>query len=100
MHGPANEARKQTESVSCTGAEPGLHKCRVDFGDGGNGCKLSESVVSVSCVHDSLAACPKGEVPWGGSCYSMHFEKKDFFAAQVKLQKATLPDLYSYIVSK
>ncbi len=38
-------------------------------------------MVSVTCVHDSFASCPVGEVPWGRSCYSVHFERRDFRSA-------------------
>ncbi len=49
---------------------------------GGGTCKPSQDVVSVTCVHDSFASCPEsGEVPWGGKCYSVHFEREDFRSA-------------------
>ena len=64
VHGPVSAARKLTESVSCSGRETGLEKCAVEYSSdaGGNGCKLDESVVAVTCVHDSLAVCEPGEV--------------------------------------
>ncbi len=42
--------------------------------------------MSVTCVHDSFAACPVGEVPWGGACYSVHFERADFDSAAAACQ--------------
>ncbi len=80
-----NEERKLTERVTCSGSESSLEKCRIDYTSSfvsNNDCKLSESVVSVTCVHDSLATCPPGEVPYGKSCYSVHFERADFHSAQ------------------
>lgn len=44
-------------------------------------------MVSVTCVHDSFAACPEGEVPWGGSCYSVHFDRLGFHEAQAACRR-------------
>jgi hypothetical protein len=59
-------------------------KCNVQYvsaRQSGSSCKLSEQVVSVTCLHDSFAACAEDEVPWGGSCYSLHFNLSDFHEA-------------------
>ena len=84
VNGPVDETRKLTEKVDCFGEEIGLEKCLVDYHTPSRPgrCKLEEEVVSVTCVHDTFAACPEGEVPWGGSCYSVHFDRMDFHSAQ------------------
>ena len=41
-------------------------------------CKSQESIVSVTCIHDSFALCEDKEVPWGSSCYSVHFNRSTF----------------------
>ena len=88
VHGPVSVARKLTESVACAdGRESGLEKCEVEYssrgGDNaGSGCKLDENVVSITCIHDSLAVCEPGEVPWKGFCYSVNFNRSSFVDAQ------------------
>ena len=85
VHGPVSAGRKLTERVACTGRETGLEKCAVEYsrgGSGGSGCKLDENVVSVTCVHDSLAVCEPGEVPWKGFCYSVNLNRSSFADAQ------------------
>ncbi len=58
MHGAVNGERKMTDSVECSGSETGLEKCRVRYSsDPAAGCKLEENIVSIKCVHDSLAVC-------------------------------------------
>ena len=86
VHGPVSAVRKLTERVACTGRETGLEKCAVEYSRAGNtdsGCKLNENVVSITCVHDSLAVCEPGEVPWKGFCYSVNFNRSSFAEAQV-----------------
>ena len=88
MHGPVNENRKLTEKIDCAGTETSLEKCAIQYSSSsgrfsrGKTCKLSEEIVSITCVTDSLASCPPGEVPWGGSCYSLHFNRSSFVEAQ------------------
>ena len=84
VHGPVSAARKLTERVACAGGEAGLEKCEVEYSDDdeSGGCKLDEDVVSVMCVHDSLAVCEPGEVPWNGLCYAVNFNRTSFSEAQ------------------
>ncbi|QQP49146.1 Serine protease 79, partial [Caligus rogercresseyi] len=86
VHGPINEERKITESVECSGEESSLEKCKIQYASSGNrwgSCKPSSNIVSITCVHDSLASCAKeGEVPWGDSCYSVHTKPANFNEAQ------------------
>ena len=82
VHGPVSQGRKLTERVDCSGRETGLEKCAVEYSNGDSGCKLEENVVSIHCVHDSLAVCDPGEVPWKGSCYSVNFNRSSFAEAQ------------------
>ena len=84
--------RKMTEFVNCDGRERGLEKCNIQYKSNSLGflqkqCKLAENVVSVTCVHDSFAHCPEGEIPWGKSCYSVHFNRSTFVEAQTTCQK-------------
>ena len=89
MHGPVSAERKLTESVACSGGETGLEKCAVEYSsDAGSGCKLDESVVAVTCVHDSLAVCEPGEVPWKGFCYSVNLTRASFSDAQDACRRA------------
>ena len=65
-----DEGRKLTEEVTCSGQENRVEKCRIDYAAATGGraqqkkCLLRENVVSVTCIHDSFAVCPAGEVPW------------------------------------
>ncbi|CAB4062623.1 SVH1 [Lepeophtheirus salmonis] len=86
IHGGINEERKMTESVECSGGETSLDKCKIRYSTPGNrygSCKPSSNIVSITCVHDSLASCKtEGEVPWGESCYSVHTKEANFHEAQ------------------
>ena len=84
VHGPINEGRKITESVECNGNERGLEKCRISYtSPRRDSCEISSSVVSITCSHDSFAACDGiRDVPWGGKCYSLIGRRATFDAAQ------------------
>lgn len=41
-------------------------------------CDPQSSIVSVTCIQDSLALCENKEIPWKGSCYSLHFDRSTF----------------------
>ena len=41
-------------------------------------CDPQTSIVSVTCIQDSLALCENKEIPWKGSCYSLHFDRSTF----------------------
>ena len=45
-------------------------------------CDPQTSIVSVTCIHDSFALCEDNEVPWKGSCYSVHFNRSTFKQAK------------------
>lgn len=83
VHGPINEERKLTEYVNCHGNEARLEKCQIQYTSASGGqCKAEEDVVSVTCIHDSYALCEgENEVPWGQSCYSVHFNRSTFAEA-------------------
>ena len=84
MNGPVNDGRKITESVTCNGNERGLEKCNIAYTARNRGaCQLRSSIVSITCSHDSFAAC-EGlyDVPWGGKCYSLIRKRATFGEAQ------------------
>jgi hypothetical protein len=94
VNGPVNEDRKMTEKVDCGGFERGLEKCVIEYSVGpsvsagsNKPCRLVEDLVSVTCIPDSFAHCPAGEVPWGNSCYSVYFNRSSFQDAQEKCRQ-------------
>ena len=53
-----DQNNRATEMVECNGDETELEQCSHTHKDEGRTeCKLSENIVSVSCVYDSLASC-------------------------------------------
>ncbi len=75
VHGEINPDRKITDKVDCTGSETGLEKCRIRYKTRTSTCKPEESIVAITCIHDSYALCDENEVPWSQSCYSVHFNR-------------------------
>ena len=84
VNGPINKGRKITESVKCNGHERGLEKCQISYTSRSrDSCEISSSVVSLTCSHDSFAACDGDrDVPWGGKCYSLIRKRATFEDAQ------------------
>ena len=84
VNGAINENRKITESVNCNGSERGLEKCRILYtSPRRDRCDIRSSVVSITCSHDSFAACEGDrDVPWGGKCYSLIGKRATFENAQ------------------
>ena len=87
IHGTIDESRKMTETVDCQGNEQGIEDCRIKYKSRNGYCKSEESIVSITCVHDSFALCDDNEVPWGVSCYSVHFNRSSFTKAQEICEK-------------
>lgn len=87
VHGPVDSDRKMTEKVECQGFERHLQECRIKYRTRAERCKAEESIVSVTCVHDSFALCSDNEVPWGDSCYSVHFNRSTFDEASQTCQR-------------
>ena len=76
VHGPVDETRRITDRVDCSGSEESLSECRIKYKSANDGqCNPTKSIVSVTCIHDSIALCDEKEVPWGSSCYSIHFNR-------------------------
>ena len=84
VNGPVNDGRKITESVTCNGNERGLEKCSIAYtSQHRDTCQLRSSIVSITCSHDSFAACEGSfDVPWGGKCYSLIRKRSTFEDAQ------------------
>ena len=72
IHGRVDESFKATENVNCSGSEERLDGGGIVDNVGDKPCKLSEDIVSVTCVPDSWAVCGQGEIPWGERCYEIH----------------------------
>ena len=82
VHGRVDESRKITEHVECSGSEAALKDCRISYTQPSPSCKLSQDIVSISCIPDSWATCDKNEIPWGSHCYSFFPNASSFHAAQ------------------
>ena len=82
IHGRVDESFKATENVNCSGSEERLDGCSILHNEGDKPCKLSEDIVSVTCVPDSWAVCRQGEIPWGDQCYEIHLNASGFYDAQ------------------
>ena len=83
VHGPIDESRKLAERIDCLGTESSLEQCPTQLTNAyRDSCQLSSNIVAVSCVTDSSAVCPPGEIPWGSSCYSVYFNRSSFHDAQ------------------
>lgn len=78
VYGPIDEDRKITERVECQGHESKLDKCRIRYKNRAQQCNPQESIVAITCIHDTFALCDDSEVPWGNSCYSVHFNRSTF----------------------
>ena len=76
-----------TEKVECRGGERVIDDCRIKYKTRAEICKPEESIVAVTCVHDSFALCDDGEIPWGQSCYSISFNRSTFDEAHKSCQK-------------
>ena len=87
VHGPVDEERRITDSIDCIGTEDSLTDCNVKYKSSGSQCNPTQSIVSVTCIHDSIALCDEKEVPWGTSCYSVHFNRSSFEDATETCQK-------------
>ena len=88
LHGLVNEDRKLTENIECNGNEIGLEKCNIVYTSRSRkDCQLAQQIVSITCVHDSFASCPQGEVPYKGSCYTVSFNRSSFHDAQTECLK-------------
>jgi len=81
-YGKVDETRKATENVQCTGSEESIEECSIVYEPEGKPCKLSEDIVSISCVPDSWATCKKGEIPFKNSCYTFYPNGTNFNEAQ------------------
>ena len=70
--------------MDCNGSERGLEKCQILYtSPRRDSCDIRSSVVSITCSHDSFAACEGDrDVPWGGKCYSLIGKRAAFEDAQ------------------
>ena len=64
-----------TETVECQGNEAKLEDCQIKYKTNHGVCKPEQSIVSVTCVHDTFASCEDNEVPWKQKCYSVYFNR-------------------------
>ena len=64
-----------TETVECQGNEAKLEDCQIKYKTNHGICKPEQSIVSVTCVHDTFASCEDNEVPWKQKCYSVYFNR-------------------------
>lgn len=84
VHGPVDPDEKITEEIGCQGYETRLERCNIAFSSGrrsggGQQNSLRDSIISVTCIHDSHALCEgDDEIPWRGSCYSLFYDKATF----------------------
>ena len=64
-----------TETVECQGNEVKFEDCQIKYKTNHGVCKPEQSIVSVTCVHDTFASCEDNEVPWKQKCYSVYFNR-------------------------
>ena len=87
IHGPVDQSRKMTETVECQGNEAKLEDCQIKYKTNHGVCKPEQSIVSVTCVHDTFASCEDNEVPWKQKCYSVYFNRSSFEEAGLTCKK-------------